>query len=98
MSTFGLWRPNQPLQQTIVRLAVSAAEWQSRWSGEMKNTFSPDKYYDHRIRDENGNWIGRIRIRPRGVLLALKHAQDWIGLSLSKLAALTKEHGRAEKK
>ena len=53
----------------------------------MKNQFSPSQYYDYRIKNEKGEMVGRIRVKPSGVLWAPKNARLWRGVSIRKFAA-----------
>ena len=64
----------------------------------MKNRFSPDKYYDHRIVREDGEVVGHIRVKPSGILWAPKNARLWYGVSLQKFADLMEQEGKRQKK
>ena len=64
----------------------------------MKNQFSPSQYYDHRIKNEKGEMVGRIRIKPSGVLWAPKNAKLWRGVSIRKFAAFMEQEGKLQEK
>ena len=64
----------------------------------MKNRFSPDKYYDHRIVNEDAEVVGHIRVKPSGVLWAPKNARLWYGVSLKSFEAFMEQTGRRQKK
>jgi hypothetical protein len=63
-----------------------------------KNNFSPRKFEDHTIVDENGKVVGHIRVKPSGVLWAPSNAKVWHGLSLSDFAAYMVANGKKLKK
>ena len=63
----------------------------------MKNRFYPEKYYDYRIKDQEGV-VGHIRVKPSGILWAPKGAKKWYGVRLNKFAAFMEENGTTQKK
>jgi hypothetical protein len=64
----------------------------------MINHFDPEKFYDHRIVDGQGNVVGHIRVKPSGVLWAPKNGKKWHGVSLSEFAAFMEANGTMQKK
>jgi hypothetical protein len=62
------------------------------------NNFSPRKFEDHTIVDENGKVVGHIRVKPSGVLWAPANAKVWYGLNLSEFSSHMLAHGKKQKK
>lgn len=59
-----------------------------------KNRFSPDKFHDFTIVDENSLTVGHIRVKPSGILWSPSNAKKWYGVSLEKFAAFMEEKGK----
>lgn len=64
----------------------------------MLNHFDPEKFYDHRIVDDEGAVVGHVRIKPSGILWAPKNAKLWYGVSLDKFADFMEHEGKTQKK
>ena len=62
-----------------------------------KNNFSPEKFYDFEIVNEESRVIGRIRIKPSGILWKSKGSRDWWGVNLERFATFMKDNGRKQK-
>lgn len=50
------------------------------------NDFAPEKFYDHKIVDEEGLTVGRIRVKPSGIHWKPKNSKKWYGLTLEEFA------------
>ncbi len=61
-------------------------------------SFSPKKFEDFEIVDEQEKVVGHIRIKPSGVLWAPKDAKVWYGISLEEFAAHLEKNGKKQKK
>ncbi|BAW25125.1 MULTISPECIES: hypothetical protein [Pseudomonas] len=62
------------------------------------NSFSPKKYVDHTIVDENGYTVGHIRVKPSGVLWSPSGGKGWYGIPLEDFAAFMVNHGSKQTK
>jgi hypothetical protein len=62
------------------------------------NHFDPEKFYDHRIVNDQSGVVGHIRVKPSGILWAPKNAKKWYGVSLDAFAAFMEERGTVQKK
>ena len=62
-----------------------------------KNNFSLQKSYDFGIVNEN-RVVGKIRIKPNGILWKPRSSQDWLGVDLESFASLMKKNGTKQKK
>ncbi len=63
-----------------------------------KNRFSPEKFYDFKIVDENSLVVGHIRIKPSGIHWSPSKAKKWYGVSLKKFADFMENNGRRKTK
>ncbi|MFO0914167.1 MAG: hypothetical protein U0795_14505 [Pirellulales bacterium] len=64
----------------------------------MKNRFDPEKYYDHKIVDDEGAVVGHIRVKPSGVLWAPKNAKVWYGVTMEQFGQFMQAKGKTQKK
>ena len=64
----------------------------------MKNRFHPEKFYDHKIVDENGDVVGHVRVKPSTILWKAWRGRKWRGVTLQKFGELMKENGKEQKK
>lgn len=64
----------------------------------MNNRFDPEKFYDHKIVDDEGAVVGYVRVKPSGILWAPKSAKKWHGVSLEEFAAFMETKGKLQKK
>ena len=64
----------------------------------MNNHFDPEKFYDHKIVDDQGAVVGHVRVKPSGILWAPKNAKVWYGVSLEKFAGFMERDGKIQKK
>ena len=62
------------------------------------NRFSPEKFHDFNIVDENSLVVGHIRIKPSGIHWSPANAQKWYGVSLEKFAEFMETKGRRKAK
>lgn len=62
-----------------------------------KNNFRPEKFYDFEIVNEENRIIGKIRVKPSGILWKSKGSHDWLGVSLDRFADFMKENGTKKK-
>ena len=58
------------------------------------NNFKPEKFYDFEIVDGNNRAVGKVRVKPSGILWKSKRARNWLGVSLDKFADFMKENGK----
>jgi hypothetical protein len=61
------------------------------------NRFSPEKFYDFTIVDENNFTVGHIRIKPSGIHWAPPNAKKWYGVPLTFAAFMEKSGTRKVK-
>ena len=61
-----------------------------------KNSFRPEKFHDFEIINKESGVIGKIRIKPSGILWKSKGSHYWLGVNLEKLATFM-EHGGTKK-
>jgi hypothetical protein len=62
------------------------------------NRFQPRKFEDFHIVDDDNRVVGRIRVKPSGVLWAPTNAKVWYGVSLDEFAAYMEDNGRKQDK
>ena len=62
-----------------------------------KNNFSPEKFYDFEIVNEESRVVGKIRIKPSGILWKSRGLHYWLGVDLEKFATLMKDNGTKKK-
>ncbi len=62
------------------------------------NNFSPRKFEDHTIVDDNGKVVGHVRVKPSGILWAPANAKTWYGLGLVEFAEYMLANGKKQKK
>jgi hypothetical protein len=62
-----------------------------------KNNFRPENFYDFEIVDENSRAVGKIRIKPSGILWKSKGLRYWLGVDLEKFATFMKDNGKKQK-
>jgi hypothetical protein len=62
------------------------------------NSFSPRKFEDFTIVDENGHRVGHIRVKPSGVLWAPKNSKRWLRVPLEDFATFMENNGKLQKK
>ncbi len=62
-----------------------------------KNNFRPEKFYDFEIVNEESRVIGKIRIKPSGILWKSKGSRYWLGVDLEKFAIFMKDSGTKKK-
>ncbi len=62
-----------------------------------KNNFRPEKFYDFEIINEKSKIVGKIRVKPSGVLWKSKGSRDWQGVTLEKFATFMQENGTKKK-
>lgn len=63
----------------------------------MPNNFRAQKSYDFEIVNEESRVIGRIRIKPNGILWKSRGARDWLGVNLESFATFMNDKGRKQK-
>ena len=63
-----------------------------------KNNFKPEKFYDFEIVNEKSRVIGKIRVKPSGILWKSKGSHDWHGVDLESFATFMKDNGRKLKR
>ncbi len=61
-----------------------------------KNNFRPGKFYDFEIVNEFNKIIGKIRIKPSGILWKPKGSHYWLGVNLEKFATFMKDNGNKQ--
>jgi len=59
-----------------------------------KNNFSPEKFYDFEIVNEESRVVGKIRIKPSGILWKSRGSRYWLGVNLQSLVDFMKNNGR----
>ena len=64
----------------------------------MPNNFRPVKFYDFEIVNEESRVVGKIRIKPSGILWKSRGSHDWLGVDLEKFAIFMKDSGTIQKK
>ncbi len=62
-----------------------------------KNNFRPEKFYDFEIVDEKSRVVGKIRIKPSGILWKSKGSRDWLGVDLESFATFMNDKGMKKK-
>ncbi len=62
------------------------------------NRFSPEKFHDFTIVDDNNLVVGHIRIKPSGIHWSPSNAKKWYGVSLEKFAEFMINEGRRKVK
>ena len=63
-----------------------------------KNNFRPGKFYDFEIVNEKSRVIGKIRIKPSGILWKSKGSRNWLGVDLESFASFMTKNGTRQKK
>ena len=58
-----------------------------------KNNFRPEKFYDFEIVNAENRIIGKIRVKPSGILWKSKGSRDWLGVDLETFATFMKKSG-----
>ncbi len=62
------------------------------------NRFSPEKFHDFRIVDEDSQVVGHIRVKPSGIHWAPKDAKLWYGVSIKKFGQWIEKNGQRKSK
>lgn len=62
------------------------------------NSFTPRKFEDFEILDQNGAKVGEIRIKPSGILWAPKGSHKWFRVDLEAFADFMTQKGTPQKK
>jgi len=63
-----------------------------------KNNFKPEKFYDFEIVNETGGVVGKIRVKPNGILWKPKGSRQWLGgVKLEKFADFMEDNGKKQK-
>jgi hypothetical protein len=62
-----------------------------------KNNFRPQKFYEFEIVNEESRVVGKIRIKPSGILWKSRSSHDWLGVDLESFATFMKDNGRKKK-
>jgi hypothetical protein len=62
------------------------------------NRFTPEKFHDFTIVDDNGKFVGHIRVKPSGILWAPSNSKKWYGVSLDTFAKFMEDNGRRQEK
>ena len=57
------------------------------------NRFSPEKYYDLCIVDDESAVVGHLRVKPSGIHWAPKNSKKWYAVSLEKFATWIEKEG-----
>ena len=63
-----------------------------------KNNFRPQKFYDLEIINEQSLLVGKIRVKPSGILWSPKGSHTWLGVDLKSFAAFMEETGKKQQK
>ncbi|HIJ53678.1 MAG TPA: hypothetical protein HPP66_11065 [Planctomycetes bacterium] len=58
-----------------------------------KNNFRLPKFYELEIVNEKSRVVGKIRIKPNGILWKSRSSRDWLGVNLETFTAFMKEKG-----
>ncbi len=58
--------------------------------------FNRQKSYDHEIINEKGI-VGKIRVKPSGILWKSRNLRDWLGVNLETFTAFMKDKGSKRK-
>jgi hypothetical protein len=62
------------------------------------NRFSPEKFHQFRIVDENNQVVGHVRVKPSGIHWAPKNAKIWYAVSIEKFALYMEGNGSRKTK
>ena len=64
----------------------------------MANNFRPEKFYDHEIINGKGLLVGKIRVKPSGILWSPKGSHNWHRVDLESFASFMMKNGTTQKK
>jgi len=59
-----------------------------------KNNFRPQKFYDVEIVNAKSQLIGKIRVKPNGILWKSKGSHNWLGVDLKDFTDFMNKSGR----
>jgi hypothetical protein len=62
------------------------------------NRFSPEKFHDFTIVDEDSKVVGNLRVKPSGILWAPKNAKVWYGVSIDRFGEWMEQNGKQQTK
>jgi len=63
-----------------------------------KNSFKPQKFYDFEIMDNSNKMVGKIRVKPSGILWSPKGSHKFLGVSLDTFTQFMKDNGKTQNK
>ena len=62
------------------------------------NSFASRKFEDFQILDSNGASVGKIRVKPSGVLWAPRGSHTWFGVDLKTFGDFMEKNGKKQRK